>query len=220
MHKPLRGGRAARLPRLLFVTDPARTPDPVAVAARLSRGAGVIYRSFGADDAYEVALALAKICRRRGLVLLIGADAALARAVRADGVHLPERMLRLGARIRRSRPKWLLTGAAHSLPAIRRAAASGLDAVLVSPVFDSRSPSAGRPLGPIRFAALRRQSPLPVIALGGITLRTARRVEATGAHGVAAVEGLVENPEGLARAVRRGGQNWKAVSRWTRGRAS
>lgn len=209
-----------RLPRLFFVTDPARTPDPVAVAARLPPGAGVIYRSFGAADAHEMAARLARLCRRRGLVLLIGADAKLAAAVGADGVHLPERMLPAGRALRHAKPGWLFTAAAHSPLATRRAAAAGVDAALVSPVFASRSPSAGRPLGAARFAVLCRTSPLPVVALAGITTATAARALAAGAHGIAAVEGFVEDAEGLARAVRRSGQNRKAVSRWTRGRAS
>jgi len=68
------------LPPLFFVTDPERTPDPAAIAERLPVGAGVIFRGFGAADAEAKARALAEVARRRGLVLLIGQDAELARA--------------------------------------------------------------------------------------------------------------------------------------------
>ncbi|NEX94376.1 thiamine phosphate synthase, partial [Caulobacter sp. 17J65-9] len=80
-------GRGEAPPPLFFVTDPVRTPDPAAVAARLPAGAGVIYRAFGAADAGATAGALAGIARTRGLTLLIGADAALAEACGAHGVH-------------------------------------------------------------------------------------------------------------------------------------
>jgi thiamine-phosphate pyrophosphorylase len=102
------------------------------------------------------------------------------------GAHLPERLAAKGRRFRRSGR--LVTAAAHSEAAIRRARLSGCDAVLVSAVFDSRSPSAGRPLGPLRFAALARRAKLPVYALGGVNARTARRLLGSGAAGVAAVE--------------------------------
>lgn len=179
--KSLRRGPA--LPPLFLVTDPARTPDPAALLERLPRGTGVIYRAFGAPEAETVARRLQAIARRRGLELLIGAgEPRLARA----GVHLPERLALEARRFRR--PGRLVTAAAHGAAAIRRARLAGCDAVLVSAVFESRSPSADRPLGPARFSALVRAAGLPVYALGGVNHRTARRLLACGAAGLAAVE--------------------------------
>ena len=180
------------LPRLLFVTDPARTPDPEAIARRLPRGWGVIYRAFGAPDAPAIARRLRDITAERGLMLLIGADAALAVACDADGVHLPERALDQAADLRRRRPDWLLTGAAHALEATHTAFAAGCDAVLVSPVFPSRSPSAGPALSAAAFRALVQAAPLPVYALGGINAVTASQLAGSGAQGLAMVEGVLE----------------------------
>lgn len=182
--------RTKALPPLFFVTDPKRTPDPAAVARTLPRGCGVIYRSFGDPAAVGVGRALAAIARARGLVLLVGADAGLAAAVGAHGVHLPERAVGQARRLRARRPGWIVTGSAHSARALAGAKRSGLDAVLLSPVFDSRSPSAGRPLGIVRFAALVRGAGLPVYALGGVDARTVMRLKGSGAAGVAAVEGV------------------------------
>jgi thiamine-phosphate pyrophosphorylase len=172
------------------VTDPERIADPLAAAARLPRGAGVIYRAFGASDALETAWALRRLAWRRGLVLLVGADARLAATMRADGVHLPERLMASAPRLRRAHPCWRITAAAHSPAAVLRAGRLGLDAALVSTVFPSRSPSATAPLGSLRFAALARGAFLPVIALGGVSNKTAPRLVGTGAFGLAAVEGL------------------------------
>lgn len=184
------GSRRPVLPSLWLVTDPQRLRDPIAAAARLPRGAGVIFRGFGRSDALAVGLALAAVARRRKLVLLVGADPALAARIGAQGVHLPERALGLGRRLRARRPNWIITGAAHSARALRRASRSGLDAALLSPVFASRSPSAKQPLGPARFALLVRGAQLPVFALGGLSATTARRLARTGAAGLAAVEAL------------------------------
>ncbi|HEY2177706.1 MAG TPA: thiamine phosphate synthase, partial [Caulobacteraceae bacterium] len=60
-----RRGRGRSLPPLLFFTDPSRTPDPAGIAERLPRGAGVVYRAFGAPDALAVGRRLAAVCRRR-----------------------------------------------------------------------------------------------------------------------------------------------------------
>jgi thiamine-phosphate pyrophosphorylase len=174
----------------MFFTDPQRTPEPEAVAARLPRGAAVVFRAFGAADAGERAVRLRAVTRRKGLLLLIGADARLADACSADGVHLPERLAAHARRLKAAHPRWIVTAAAHGLAAARRGAAAGADAVVVSPVFPSASPSAGRPLGPRRMAAVARRAGAPVYGLGGIRHENAPRLLDTGLVGLAAVEGL------------------------------
>jgi thiamine-phosphate pyrophosphorylase len=174
----------------LFFTDPVRTPDPAAVLARLPPGAGVVYRAFGAADAAETGRRLLRLARRKRLTLLVGADASLAAAIGADGVHLPERLAWRARTLRRARPGWLVTSAAHSRSAIVKGRRSGADAAVVSPVFPSASPSASRPIGALRFAQLVRDARLPVYALGGVNAATARALTRSGAAGLAAVEAL------------------------------
>ncbi|MDX2274284.1 MAG: thiamine phosphate synthase [Hyphomonadaceae bacterium] len=180
-----RAAGAPALPALFFLTDPARTPDPIASAAKLPRGAAVIYRHFGAPERFEVAAALSRICIKRGLFLLISADPALARKVGAAGVHWPE------ARARRRLGFELETMSAHSPAALSRAFALGMDAALLSPVFATRSASAsGRSLGAARAGRWARAARLPVIALGGVNMQTARALRARGFAGLAAIEAL------------------------------
>jgi thiamine-phosphate pyrophosphorylase len=173
---------------LLFFTDPWRTPHPAAAAARLPKGAAVVFRHFGQARALRQAPALRALARRRGLRFLVGADVKLAGQLRADGVHLPERLAYRAGAIRRAQPGWLVTAAAHSARAVIAARRAGAMAVVISPVFPSRSPSAGRPLGVLRFAALSRLA--PAYALGGVDARTAARLAATRAIGIAGIEGL------------------------------
>lgn len=176
------------LPALLFFTDPGRTPDIAAAAARLPRGSAVVYRAFGAPDAEATARALLTIVRRRGLKLLIGADHRLAARVRADGVHLPERLAYRARAIRR--PGWLVTAAAHGPRAARLALAAGADAAVVSAVFASNSPSAGPPIGALKLAEMLLTAGGPVYGLGGINDKTARRLLRAGLVGLAGVEAL------------------------------
>ena len=178
------------LPALLFFTDPVRTPDMEAIATRLPRGAGIVFRAFGAPDAAAQGARLAAIARARRLLLLVGADPRLAAAIGAHGVHLPERLAHRAGAVRRAHPGWTVTAAAHSARAARTARAAGADAVVVSSVFASRSPSAGPPIGPVRLAALVRQAGLPVYGLGGIDNETARRLRDAGLVGLAAVDGF------------------------------
>ena len=184
-----RARRGKGLPPLLFFTDPIRTHDIAAVMRRLPKGAGVVWRPFGAPGAVEEGRALAALARERGLVFLVGADPTLARQVRADGLHLPERLARRAAELKRRHPKWLITAAAHSRQAILMAEAA--DAVVLSPVFPSRSPSAGAPIGLVRLASWVRRGANPGYALGGVNAHTSRRLLSTGAVGIAAIEGLL-----------------------------
>ncbi len=174
----------------MLMTDPARISDPLAAAERLPRGSAVVFRAFGAPDAIPQGRQLADIARRRSLFLLAGADPRLALAIGADGVHLPERLAHKAAAIRRAHPGWLVTVAAHGEAAARRARLCGADAVVISPVFESRSPSAERSLGPARFAGLVRAAGIPAYALGGVNVRTVARLKGSGAVGIAAVEAL------------------------------
>ena len=174
------------LPPLFYLTDPARTPDPVATAQRLPQGCGIIYRHFGAAERERTARTLMQITNRNGLVLLIAADPDLAQAVRAHGVHWPEARL---SEAHHWHGKFALnTASAHSARAIQRAAQADMDAALVSPVFASNSPSAGPPIGAAQFRNMVREADLPIYGLGGINSDTAGEIAPYA--GLAAIEGV------------------------------
>ncbi len=177
------GGPA--IPALFFFTDPQRTPDPVAIARRLPRGAAIVYRHFGAPQRARTARRLAAIARTRGLFLLIGADPELALRVGADGVHWPQRLAP------RLRGVGLVTAAAHDAQALAGAEALGADACVLGPVFATRSASANPPLGLFRASQMARATHMPVIALGGVNAENAARLCGRGFAGVAAVDAFV-----------------------------
>jgi thiamine-phosphate pyrophosphorylase len=187
---PARRRLRKALPALLFFTDPVRTPDPEAIAATLPRGSAIVFRAFGAADTPARGLRLRRIADQRGLLLLVGADDRLAQALRADGVHLPERLAHRARRLKAAHPSWIVTAAAHAPLAARRGLAAGADAVVVSAIFPSRSPSAGPAMGPLRLAQLVRRAGGPVYALGGVNNKTARTLRSTGLVGLAAVDGF------------------------------
>lgn len=176
---------APNLPPLLFFTDPDRTPRPWETAARLPAGCGVVFRHFGRTDAFETAQRLRDSTLERGGRLLIGLDAALAEAVGADGVHLPERALNQATALATARPDWIITGAAHSRARLKT---PGLDALVVSPVFPAGGASADRPaLGLRTLGDWVEAAPCPVYALGGIDSRNVRSLVGSGACGIAGV---------------------------------
>ncbi len=173
------------LPPLLFFTDPLRTPRPWETAARLPAGAAVVFRHFGSEDARDAALRLRAVTAARGVLLLIGLDAALADAVGADGLHLPERCADQAPALKAGRPDWLITGALHAAGSPE---APGFDARVLSPVFPAGGASAAtEPLGLDGFRRRASASQVPIYALGGVDAANAERLIGSGACGLAGI---------------------------------
>jgi len=178
-----------RLPQRIFIAERDGRCDPLAVAAALPRGTGIILRDYAAPDRAAFARVLAAVARRCGLVLLVAGDAALARSVGANGLHLPG--WRLFGRPPVRRAGWIVSAAAHNRSDLRRAATLGVDAALLSPAFATASHQHAPELGPHRFARLMADARLPVYALGGIDRRTQRQLP-PGTAGVAAISAFAD----------------------------
>lgn len=168
----------ADLPAIVMPTDLSRVPDPVHASRNLPAGAAVILRDAGHPDRLAFGIALRRSTLAWGQVLLVSGDPALAEALNADGLHVPERMLGAAAvrHWRRANPGRLMSAACHSLTALRRAERAGADLVLLSPVFPTASHPGGRVLGLYRAAALATATDLAVLAMGGIERGNARRL--------------------------------------------
>lgn len=191
----LSGGRARVA--LIAMTDPERLPDVEAALRTLPRGAALIWRAYGEVAAPARLHRLTSLARRRGIVLLVAGRPSLATRTGTMGIHLPEREVRRarsGSYViprRFHAPGRALTAACHSESAIRLAAEAGADAVLISPVFETKSHAGANPLGLLRFAHLARLAlslGLLPYALGGIvTAAHVRRLQGTDAAGVAGI---------------------------------
>jgi thiamine-phosphate pyrophosphorylase len=162
--------RANPLPRLWLLSD-ARNDEVLEHAlARLPRGSGLIFRHYHLPvcERRRRFAALRRRARARGHVVILAESAARARAWGAEGVYGPARALTP------RRAGLIRLASAHDLAELGVAARLGADAVLLSPVFPTRSHPGAAGLGPVRFLLLARRSRLPVIALGGMTARRAR----------------------------------------------
>jgi thiamine-phosphate pyrophosphorylase len=70
---------------------------------------------------------------------------------------------------------WLAT--AHNGDEIAHAAQAGADGIFLSPVFPTASHPGAPTLGILGFRVLAQQSPVPVIALGGMTQKRAELLD-------------------------------------------
>lgn len=189
----------SRVPAVILMTDPQRGA-PLQAAQMLPPGAAVLIRHYDDPGREELALTLAALARRQRLRVMLALrdpvqDLPLADRIEADGIHLPEAVLKAGglARLwqwRRGKPGRIITAAAHSPAALRRAEQAGVDAVLLSPVFATLSHPGAPFLGGLRVRRWVQQTRLPVLALGGISAQTIAGLSRSGIWGAAAIGGL------------------------------
>ena len=80
----------------------------------------------------------------------------------------------------------------HSAREIRDAQLAGAEALLLSPIFATRSHPTWRPLPRMRAAALIRLATVPVLALGGMDERRFQSVQKLGFAGWAGIDAWLE----------------------------
>jgi thiamine-phosphate pyrophosphorylase len=160
-----------------------RAADWADAARRLPLDSFVVVRARDAGRRLALARQLCGLGR-----LLIADDPALAHAVGAAGLHLPEKRMKEAAHWRARHPHWIITSSAHSLRALM--GAEGLDAVFLSPVFATASHRGTKPLTPVRAAFIAAQASVPVYALGGVTARNAGLL-APAFSGIAAISSFL-----------------------------
>lgn len=185
------------LPTLFYVTDTQTASQLAKTISTLPQGSGVILRHYADKSRAQLAHDLATLCQRKKLKLLIAGTPALAQRVRAFGIHLPEHLIPRARHIRHIYPMLKITAAVHSRSAMRAAIANQVDAVLISPVFSTRSHPNAKALGPLRLAMLsaeaRALNPyIARIALGGLNADNAARLTPTGITGLAGIS-MFEN---------------------------
>lgn len=185
-------------PALVFVTDTQRLspdgPAPEDIARQAVAGGVSIVQLREKTMERPSLLDLGARLRDAigiGAMLFVNGDIEAARALEADGIHIPS----YGPTIRDVRRRLgndiIVSLAVHSIDGAARAVREGADVIQIGTLFPSRSHAGGRTLG---IDALREAcaavAPVPVIAIGGITADNAGEAIAAGAAGVAVISAI------------------------------
>ena len=194
-------------PPILVISDrrQARQPlEQVAEAVFAAGGRWFLLRE--KDLTPDARLALVRriqaIARSYGATVMVSADVEAAKASGTAGVHVPGNGDVSAARAA------LGTGAligysAHDVTSADVAARAGANYVTLSPIFASASkPGYGPALGLAGLRAAARL-PMPVLALGGVTVETIADCLAAGAAGVAVMGAVMAaaNPNAIMAAL-------------------
>ncbi len=199
-----------RRPLDLYVivdTAVAGDRDPVALAAAAIAGGATAIQLRAKDlptvRQVAVARALADLARRHAVLFIVNDRLDVALAVEADGVHLGWEDLPPAEARRLLGPERVLGVSAGNLEEARAALAAGADYLGVGPIFPTRTKAdAGEAIGLEGLRAIRALSPVPIVAIGGITAENAAAVIAAGADGVAVISAVLLAPDPTAAARR------------------
>jgi thiamine-phosphate pyrophosphorylase len=194
----------ARFHGVYALFDPAAHADAAAYLDALLRGGIRLVQVRAKAGIARAALrgTVAQI-RAAGGTAIVNDDVEL--ALEADGVHLgQEDLAGHDLRALRSRLGARAIGLSCGTPAEARAVPTGLvDYLGAGPIFATASKSdAGGPIGVNGVRVVVEATPLPVAAIGGISLALLPRVRETGAAMAAVISALAAaaDPETTARA--------------------
>jgi thiamine-phosphate pyrophosphorylase len=149
-------------------------------------------------DLYPAALALRRRCREAGCLFIVNDLVDLALALEADGVHVGQEDLPARDARRILRPGMILGVSTHDEEQARRARDDGADYVAVGSVFPTGSKAGFRLVGPELVRRVRPEIPVPLVAIGGITLDNVTEVIQAGADAVAVISAVCAAPDPAA----------------------
>jgi len=188
-------------PRLILISDSRRLPADRffdTVEAALSGGVDcLLVREKQMDSARLLAFSskLRDLTSRFDAKLIIHTQADIAKAVGADGVHLSSTALNEIPQLRQwlGSNKMTISASCHNEIELGFAGRFGADYALLSPLFPTASHPGEPSLGIDKFNELANTTPLPVVALGGITAENRHEL---GGFGVAVISAILdaENP--------------------------
>ncbi|HWE25749.1 MAG TPA: thiamine phosphate synthase [Myxococcales bacterium] len=209
--RQLKERRLARLRGVYAIVDESSARRPLDLVDALLRGGVRVVqlrcKNLPVRDLLAIAHEAVARCRQRDALLIVNDRADVARAVGADGVHVGQEDLPVGAAREVVGEDALVGVSTHSDAEIDAGIAAGADYLGFGPIFQTRS-KPGAPLPPPHGLdglerAVRRAGVLPLVAIGGITAQSASGVARTGAACAAVIAELchARDPEAAARAL-------------------
>jgi len=172
------------------------------LAAVLAGGTKIIQlreKHWDKKDLYELAIEFRKRTRSHGALLIINDHVDVALAAGADGVHLGQEDLPVGA-ARKIAPELIIGASSHSLKEALKAEQDGADYVNIGPIFPTKTkPDTGRFLGPGAISEIGSQLTVPFTTMGGINPENIGLVLEAGARRVAMITGITRAADIAAR---------------------
>ena len=185
-----------RLPPLYPITGPLANLSHVQLAETFLTAGARFFQVRGKtltdSDLYQQLLQIEQLCRLAQARFLVNDRVDLAVATKAHGAHLGQDDLPVSAARALLGCDALLGLSTHSQEQFDCALDEDVDYLALGPIFMTASKdSPHSPLGVEQLHQIASSSPLPVVAIGGITLESATEVWEAGADSVAVISDIV-----------------------------
>lgn len=148
--------------------------------------------------------AVRDVCRKYRIPFIVNDDPYLAKAVGADGVHVGQEDAAAADARKILGPEAIVGVTAKTAEQVKKAVLDGADYLGSGAVFGSSTKTDALPMSRQLLCEITSASPVPVVAIGGITADNAASLAGTGISGLAVVSGIFarEDVRGAAEALR------------------
>ncbi len=181
------------LPFLCVITDEALCPVSLAEKA-LEGGAAMIqlrHKSASGSQLFSWAIEIVNSCKRYNALCIINDRVDIAMASKADGVHLGQQDMPATVARKLMGKKSIIGVSTSSIEEAILAEKDGADYIGFGHIYPTSSKEKGYPpLGPETLQEVSKLISLPIVAIGGISLKNAASLISLGASGVAVISAV------------------------------
>jgi thiamine-phosphate pyrophosphorylase len=152
-------------------------------------------KELSTEDVKKTALRLLEITSERGVPLIINDRVEVAAEIGAEGVHVGQEDLDCRKAREIVGEEKIIGVSAHDLKQALRAIEAGADYLGVGPIYRTETKKIDYPRGLGLIEKIRKESPIPIFAIGGIAVDNVAEVISAGASGVAVLSAIVSSEE-------------------------
>jgi thiamine-phosphate pyrophosphorylase len=182
-----------------FITDSGLSRKGIVSDVRNAIKAGVRvvqYRQKCKSSREMLIEAIRLRCICKNVTFLVNDRIDIALASGADGVHLGQDDLSLPVARKLLGKNKIIGVTVHSLKEAFFAQKQGADYLGVSPIFPTKTKSdAGKPVGIKELKEISKKVKIPIVALGGISLKNAGQAVRSGADSICAISAVLGKPD-------------------------
>lgn len=157
-------------------------------------------KTMPSSEMAKIARSITGLCHSRGAKLFVNDRLEVALTAGADGCHLGQSDYPL-SKARKVAPRPFLLGlSVHNPEQARIAEEEGADYIGVGAVFPTGSKDDTSVIGLDGLMEIAKSTTLPIVAIGGISVKNVRSVMEAGASGIAVISAVVGRPDPTASA--------------------
>jgi thiamine-phosphate pyrophosphorylase len=218
MGKALRKEKIERITGLYAVidTESLKGRQPVKIAGQMIKGGARIIqlrcKECSRGEFLGIAMDLKKVCAKNGVLFIINDSLEIALAVNADGLHIGQEDMPV-AEARKMIPIDMILGCSvGNVKEAVKAKDDGADYLGVGAIYVTETKQSAKAVGIATIGKIKKETGLPIVAIGGINKGNLREVINAGADSAAVISAIM-GTENIEKATRELVQIFKGMEK-------